>query len=75
MPVYEYHCEKCDKSVEMIRPMRDADAPVKCEGCGQSRSMKRLHSTFATTTGGGGSQASPAPGCGRCGDPRGSCSM
>lgn len=75
MPVYEYHCETCDKTVELMRSMRDADQPVTCEGCGKSSKMKRLHSTFAAATSDGGrSQSLPMGGCGRCGDPRGSCS-
>jgi len=29
MPVYEYICEEDGTRIELIRPMRDADAPVE----------------------------------------------
>jgi putative FmdB family regulatory protein len=75
MPMYEYECSDCKHHTEVLRPMKDADAPTECEKC-LGKKMKRLHSVFAATTGAGGTDAAaPMSGCGRCGDPRGSCSL
>jgi len=73
MPVYEYTCEKCEKTTEVIRSMKDADAAIACEHCG-SKKTKRAHSLVASTIGGPGEHVHTGPGCGHCGDPRGSCS-
>jgi putative FmdB family regulatory protein len=73
MPVYEYQCDKCGHTTESIRAMRDADEAIACESCG-SKKTHRAHSVFSAAT----SQPSgglPMTGCGRCGDPRGSCGM
>ena len=76
MPMYEYECSECQHKTEMLRSMKDADAPAECEKC-HGKKMKRLHSVFAATTGTGGGEAAAMAmsGCGRCGDPRGACSM
>jgi putative FmdB family regulatory protein len=77
MPVYEYVCDSCGKATELLRAMREADAPVQCEHCG-GRKTKRAQSvvTVASGTSGGGKESSlPMAGCGRCGDPRGSCGL
>ena len=75
MPVYEYECQACEHKTEALRPMAGADEPIKCEQCGSAKT-KRVHSVFAAA----GSQSSsersaPMGGCGRCGDPRGSCGI
>ena len=75
MPVYEYTCESCGKTSEALRKMSDADAPRACESCGSAKTQ-RAHSVFAAATGSSDGQTSlPMGGCGKCGDPRGSCSM
>jgi len=76
MPIYEYRCESCGELAEALRPMRDADAPLACRGCGRE-TMRRLHSVFAAgkASAGGGADAPPAGGCGRCGDPFGGCGL
>ncbi len=56
MPLYEYHCRKCDLSFEKLRSMKDADEPVDCPKC-QSREVERQLSTFAAGgCGGSGSR-------------------
>ena len=74
MPMYEYLCSQCDRTTETLRSMDQADDPTACEHCG-SRRTKRVQSVFAVASPDGGSEALPATACGRCGDPRGSCSM
>ena len=74
MPVYEYECQNCEKITEVIRSMRDADSPQRCEHCGSTKT-KRAKSLVASTLGGAGEHVHTGPGCGKCGDPRGSCGM
>ena len=75
MPVYEYDCEKCGKKTEALRPMRDADAKIACSHCGSTK-VKRAQSLVAVGASTGGKEsAMPMGGCGRCGDPNGSCGL
>lgn len=34
MPIYEYHCPKCGKEFELMRPFNQVDAPAFCPTCG-----------------------------------------
>ncbi len=71
MPVYEYTCAACGHVTEALRKMSEADAPIACESCGKPET-RRSHSVFAA----GRAEAAmtlPMGGCGRCGDPQGSC--
>jgi putative FmdB family regulatory protein len=52
MPIYEYVCGKDGAVIELLRPMSEADEPVK-DPEGKGRVFKRKHSTFATQGGGG----------------------
>lgn len=75
MPIYEYTCEADGRTIELIRPMADADKPVE-DPDGRGRTFTRKHSTFAAK---GGSAASPraggsSGGCCPCGKSHGSCS-
>lgn len=40
MPVYEYECQKCDKSTDVQKSVKDFDRPERCGGCGDE--MKRM---------------------------------
>ena len=55
MPLYEYRCQTCGKSFELLRRMSDADRDLECPDC-RSLQVERLLSTFAT--GGCGTSAS-----------------
>ncbi|HTP33532.1 MAG TPA: zinc ribbon domain-containing protein [Candidatus Acidoferrales bacterium] len=46
MPLYEYRCQKCSKTFEMLRRMQDADRGVECPEC-RSEEVERLMSTFS----------------------------
>lgn len=39
MPIYEYHCEKCDKTTELTHGMSEKRSP-KCPKCGKK--MERI---------------------------------
>jgi putative FmdB family regulatory protein len=59
MPIYEYECEGCKRTYEVL--VRGAsDEGVRCPACGGSK-RKRLFSVFAA--GVGHADASP---CGEC---------
>jgi putative FmdB family regulatory protein len=65
MPIYEFHCGKCEKDSEIL--VRSTDwKGAKCPHCGSTRLSKKL-SVFAS---GGGDDApaceSGGGGCGRC---------
>lgn len=71
MPMYEYQCGQCRTTFEeLIR--NDADERrLVCPECGHKK-VARVPSVFAAH----GATSKPLPsggGCGRCGDPNGSC--
>jgi len=47
MPLYEYQCERCNATFEVL--LRGAEQRVKCEKCG-SRRVKKLLSAFSAGT-------------------------
>jgi len=76
MPIYEYQCLEDGETIELLRPMREADAPVD-DPKGKGRRFVRTQSTFSVAgspttlthqhSGGGG-------GC-ACGNPHGPCNQ
>lgn len=46
MPLYEYHCESCDKSFEKI--FKEQEETATCPGCGQD--AFKIVSVFAAGT-------------------------
>ncbi len=60
MPMYDFRCEQCSKEFEELVPRDYKEVP--CPGCG-STETRRLLSTFASRTGGGGGYV-PAPSSG-----------
>ena len=72
MPIYEYTCQNCQAHIEIIRSIKDADAPLTCENC-QGKHLIRQISLFNATSGGrsiaGGSSCSTCAGgtCSTCG--------
>ncbi len=70
MPLFEYECRGCGRQFEHLT--REGQTPA-CPAC-RGVDLQKLLSVFAVS---GDSDRpridTPAP-CGRCGDPRGSCS-
>jgi putative FmdB family regulatory protein len=71
MPIYEFHCGKCEKDSEILVRSSKWDG-TKCPHCGSTKLSKKF-STFASATAGGssGSGAENCSGngqgsCGRC---------
>ncbi|MBC7225305.1 MAG: zinc ribbon domain-containing protein [Anaerolineae bacterium] len=46
MPIYEYRCAECGTEFQELRPMAQADAPIRCPHCG-SQDTQRVLSLFA----------------------------
>ncbi len=72
MPQYEYECKEDGELIVLLRPMRDADAPVE-DPKGLGRAFLRRHSVFGV----GGSSVGTThvhagPSC-PCGKPQSSC--
>jgi len=68
MPIYEFHCEKCDQDSEILVRSKDWQG-TKCPECGSTKLIKKL-SVFASSTAGenSGPSCSGTPSsCGRCG--------
>jgi putative FmdB family regulatory protein len=62
MPIYEYYCDKCDKSFEVL--VLRSDEKVRCPSC-DSKKVSRLMSGFAHKTE-GGKMVSSNSGCSTC---------
>jgi len=78
MPIYEYESVEDGAVIELLRSMKDADAPVE-DPEGRGRTFRRRLSVFGVS---GASEASApsggghvhSAGCG-CGKPMGSCGL
>lgn len=46
MPLYEYQCQQCGNTFEMLRRIKDADGDAECPHC-HALKVERLFSTFA----------------------------
>lgn len=49
MPLYEYHCESCEKVFEALRSLRESDKPAPCTDCGRD-GERIMPTTFASMT-------------------------
>jgi putative FmdB family regulatory protein len=58
MPIYEFHCDKCEKDSEIL-VRSSAWKGTKCPHCGSTKLAKKF-SVFASANAGG---ASEAPAC------------
>jgi len=76
MPIYEYHCNKCEDDFELLVGIGAGDKSLRCPKCGGD-DLKKLFSTFAARSkGAGGAVTSSGPSsCGGCSSSNcGSCS-
>jgi len=65
MPIYEYVCQDCRREYDLLRPMKEADAPAACDSCG-SRKSKRKLSLCNAQSGGKAVAGTNAPSCSGC---------
>jgi len=65
MPIYEYVCFDCNNKFDALRPMRDADKPIKCKNC-QGDHTSRAISLFSARSSSGATIAGSGGGCAGC---------
>ena len=67
MPIYEFHCEACQKDSEIL--VRSSDwQGTPCPHCGSTRLSKKFSVFASSTAGGSDPSCSGTPSsCGRCG--------
>jgi putative FmdB family regulatory protein len=70
MPLYEYHCESCERDFEKRRAIHEANEPIQCPECESAQVTRKLSHFIALGKSDVGTQASGASGC-ACG---GACS-
>ncbi|MBI5864567.1 MAG: zinc ribbon domain-containing protein [Planctomycetes bacterium] len=72
MPIYEYRCAACGHEFELLIRSQGEERIAACPKC-ETRKIERVPSVFSAHA----AAASPLPrgGCGRCGDPNGSCPL
>ncbi|MEA2614922.1 MAG: hypothetical protein QOE72_705 [Chloroflexota bacterium] len=68
MPLYEYRCQSCSSTFELLRPMADRQLAAVCPHC-EGRSTMPLISQVALHAGAAATVPGPAPrpsggGCG-----------
>jgi len=78
MPIYEYESVEDGEVIELLRSMKDADAPVE-DPAGRARTFRRRMSVFGVAGAAEASLSSAgghvhSAGCG-CGKPMGSCGL
>jgi len=62
MPLYEYRCEACGHRFEVWQRMGAGSQGVSCPQCG-SQEVKKVLSTFASSTSASAPCGSPASSC------------
>ena len=76
MPLFEYTCEACEHTFEVLVRNAQGKARIKCDACG-STEVRKLFSVFAASASGAGSGAdgfAGPTGCPTCGaEPGGAC--
>ncbi|MGA3266853.1 MAG: zinc ribbon domain-containing protein [Verrucomicrobiota bacterium] len=65
MPIYEFHCEKCERDSEILVRSRDWKG-TRCPHCGSAKLSKKF-STFAAAHADGGGAPSRGNGGGQGG--------
>ena len=63
MPIYEYRCDACKHTFEMIRSVSENDQELHCPIC-KSPKVGRLMSVFCSCHTSGTSSGDSAPSCG-----------
>lgn len=64
MPIYEYHCDKCDKTFECL--VMGSDTP-SCPGCNSENISRMMSACGFVSKAGGGQTISRSAGAASCG--------
>jgi len=75
MPIYEYTCESCKNTFELMRPISKSAEPATCPKCkGKSKRILSKFACFSTgdsgasmPVGGGGCSGCHSSNCSTCG--------
>ena len=70
MPIYEYHCEKCDQNFECLIIGSDK---AECSACSSKKVTKLMSACGFVSKGGGGGTVSASAGSSCSGCSAGSC--
>ncbi|MBP8856817.1 MAG: zinc ribbon domain-containing protein [Anaerolineaceae bacterium] len=65
MPIYEYICQSCSATFDLLRPYSQADSPTICKNCSSSQ-VKRKLSTFFAHSDSTASGSTSSSSCGSC---------
>jgi putative FmdB family regulatory protein len=64
MPYYEYRCNKCGESFEMMLRFSEADHLPACPKCESPNTQKKLSKVISFGTTGSGATSSTSSNCG-----------
>lgn len=53
MPLYEYHCQKCEKEFEILTSFENWSKPQPCPSCKSEETKKKVSQTSFSLKGGG----------------------
>jgi len=60
MPIYEFHCEKCDADFEQLFRSMDGEPKARCPRCGGARTHRKLSLFGMSVARGRGEAAAPS---------------
>ncbi|HXY74586.1 MAG TPA: zinc ribbon domain-containing protein [Dehalococcoidales bacterium] len=67
MPIYEYNCESCNNTFELMRPISKSAEPATCPNCkGKSKRVISKFACFTKTASGATIPMSGTGGCSGC---------
>lgn len=58
MPLYDYHCDRCDLEFEVSRSLKDSDVPAMCPMC-DVKARRVFTAPMMTFTRGAAAEAAP----------------
>lgn len=72
MPIFDYHCNDCETTFEVLHKVREKAEDIVCPDCG-SKNYKKLMSAPMVSIGGSSARDSSCESGGSCGCSSGSC--
>ena len=72
MPVYDYRCDGCGTTYDILHKGREVVEDVVCPSCGSARHTRLISAPAVNTK---GNQPDPVPPCGDASCCGGSCSL
>jgi putative FmdB family regulatory protein len=72
MPIYDYRCDECGTTYDVLHKVREVAEDVVCPSCGSVRATRLISAPAVNTK---GRQTESAPPCGDASCCGGSCSL